>query len=87
MEKGSNPLKEYDGLKQLNGLLIYRIHKQEQLLDRIASGKWKSEQVSEEVLYGLAKRDLELLQANKKSIDSGLENLRKQIHEDLLADI
>lgn len=67
--------KEHQELNQLKILLNFRINKQEKLLEKIINGKWKSTQVSDQVLYSLAKHDLKLLEAKKQDVETHLSNL------------
>lgn len=74
--------KKIKELQEYLDMLDFRIDKQKKLLDKIASGKWKQTQVSEEVLYALTKHDLIILEKEGANAKKRMTELKHQVSND-----
>lgn len=74
---------QIEEMSHLLNLLDFRIGKQEQLLEKIVTGKWKSTHVSDKVLYGLAQHDLKLLKEKRTEANLLLPKLKDQLEEEM----
>lgn len=78
----SAKIRELQHLAQLHDTSIER---QQALLTKIAKGKFKSTQVSDQILYALAKGELELLKRRREEIDTQINEL--EVVEESAADV
>lgn len=74
-----SPAKEIKDTQALIDMINMRIIRQKKLLDKIACGKWKQSQVTEEVLYALTKHDLKKLEQEALDAHKRLTELKRQM--------
>lgn len=68
-------LDKLDDCKIIKNLIDVRIRRQQDLLDKIASGSWKTTSLNDDKLYKIAKWELKYLEDIKTSNDVEIENM------------